>query len=1144
MTHEGGEHDRRGRESHDTDEPPETDEMLKSAQEMMRELRREIEDDTEAPESDEPPMSAQDVVKEARADVEEKERKQPASDEDMEGDGEIPGEAQQCVRDAIQELSERKGASREHESEKQEDLERTQEECEEFADNDSYEDLERKFLESLEDKGGDAEDAKEQWREQFVRDIEEYLQESKNEQESDNEGEEGERSSQSSTAESLSHYDDGSGQMYEVRTKPEAESTTEAELEPNSEQAETATETMESPEGEPKGESTQTDVPHQEKETEGSPETQEHSKAREPSDESVQEKTTPRDEAIKDLPEGSISSEEHEELVETGCNEKETGKTVKIHPERVHDESCADEKTSESSEKCQSTEIEHLVVNEKEVDAEVSQPEETREKKDESEEESVEDKCWKKRLLELYEEMPEEWKEAFREYLRGLVEDEDDFERLIEKHGLEHLLEDEEVMEEIRRFFKFKMALNEQGEEELERVAEELGIDSELAEQWANGEAEPRALKNVLNHEAYWTFWELVRHKTELDSPNTKEELETILKDNPMLELDDRMVPFEQWKRDARAWIEIMNAKKRGEIGVRLQNSREIYHREDIERLSEKYDVPIMEVISWLRGEKVPVLIRKVRKLRNIYRNNIWVPEIGGIEIKTSKQLDTLLGTHYPSTRNRSDLRKLMSSIEIHLAVYLAFHGRNLITSNEIHRLAKALKIPAKRVRRIVREGLKPRLYHYLNKEPSLSEKIGRVNEILLKLNGVSSMEAANCRLEMLYYIDELRRMKSHDTNIQNALHFFRFLNEYVRGGTRKALSAKTKAGTSSLSEWLNARQFPTYAKYAASIPLTPLRSGWRWLPFRLNPMLNMPEEFMQIPLGITSPDDLIEAVDNLKSLDSPVMEKYEQKFGKVSKPLALMYLLGLLFSDGTFKFDTDLSAKVILSASVKYPWSAELGDAFCYALGKLGLSAERRQNSRRKKRGKLREFMVWESEASPFLMWLKKTLLGLNPSDKKKEVPVQSDWILEMPREWRIAFVQGLSDGDGYASLKTFRVGIASKTNQHFIKRLLASFNIDSKIDKTKVVIHRYGDIIKANSLPLFKHASSRQERHNHLQKIIEKRSTSRKKVQSNEANLIMAMHERGLSPGQITERLWLEYKIARTTKSVDGIIRRRKGK
>jgi len=621
MTHEGGEHRRRGGEDHDTDESPETNKISISAQEMMRELRTHIEGDNETPESDEPPASAQETMKEARTEIEQRKHEQPTSDEDTDENKEILGEAEQCVKEATQELTQKEIESREQESEKQENLERAQEEREESGKKDSYDDLEREFLKNLEEKGVDAEDTKEHWREQFIKDIEEYLQESKNEQDTDNEQDEGERSSHSSTAECSSHYDDGSGQMYEVRSKPDAESATEAELGPKSEQSEAAPETIDSPESEPKGESKQADLELPEKETEDSPETQERSKARESSDEEVQGRISPQDEEVRDFPEENDSPDQHEKPSETVCNETEVRETEKVRPERTSDGTPTDMETSVTSDLPESTELtrespsEQPAVDEKEIEAEVSQTEESGEEADGREKESLEDKFWRKRLLELYEEMPEEWKEAFREYLRSLIGDEEEFERLAEKHGLEYLLEDEEVMEEVRKFLKFKMALTNQEEGNIKKIAEELGIDSESAERWASG-VEPQVLKDVLNREAFWTFWELVRYNAESSCPESTEELEEILASNPMIELADPMVPFEQWKRDAKAWIEIVGMKKRGEIGTRLRNSREIYRREDIEHTSEKHNISEIEIVSWLRGEKAPPLIERISSMK------------------------------------------------------------------------------------------------------------------------------------------------------------------------------------------------------------------------------------------------------------------------------------------------------------------------------------------------------------------------------------------------------------------------------------------------------------------------------------------------------------------------------------------------
>jgi intein/homing endonuclease len=62
--------------------------------------------------------------------------------------------------------------------------------------------------------------------------------------------------------------------------------------------------------------------------------------------------------------------------------------------------------------------------------------------------------------------------------------------------------------------------------------------------------------------------------------------------------------------------------------------------------------------------------------------------------------------------------------------------------------------------------------------------------------------------------------------------------------------------------------------------------------------------------------------------------------------------------------------------------------------------------------------------------MWVKNVLLRLDAGTVKKEEPIHAEWILQMPREWQVAFVQGLADGDGSASVKSFYVRIATVPN------------------------------------------------------------------------------------------------------------------
>jgi len=269
-------------------------------------------------------------------------------------------------------------------------------------------------------------------------------------------------------------------------------------------------------------------------------------------------------------------------------------------------------------------------------------------------------------------------------------------------------------------------------------------------------------------------------------------------------------------------------------------------------------------------------------------------------------------------------------------------------------------------------------------------------------------------------------------------------------------------------------------------------------------------------------------------------MKDFEKKYGREPTHLAFMYLLGLIVSDGGFDSDSDQSARVVLYASKKYRWSLRLGRAFSNAMGRIGMNVERRADETKIKNGKTIVCKVWASQASPLLRWVKEVLLGLERFHSKKESPIDAEWILKMPRDYRVAFLQGLADGDGYASIKSFCLGIASKPNRDFISKLLSTLDIHSNSKKTKVVINRQEDIIKASSLPLFRHATSRKRNHDELCKIIGLLDRSHGKVPERDRKIIMKLHNQGFSFGEITEKLWFDYGIARSTSSVERIVSR----
>ena len=72
-------------------------------------------------------------------------------------------------------------------------------------------------------------------------------------------------------------------------------------------------------------------------------------------------------------------------------------------------------------------------------------------------------------------------------------------------------------------------------------------------------------------------------------------------------------------------------------------------------------------------------------------------------------------------------------------------------------------------------------------------------------------------------------------------------------------------------------------------------------------------------------------------------------------------------------------------------------------------------------------------------------------------------------PRRIRIKFVQGLNDGDGWASVKDQTIGNACEPNIAFVKQLFLTFNIESTDDGRRVRIHKQDSLIRAAQLPFF---------------------------------------------------------------------------
>lgn len=299
--------------------------------------------------------------------------------------------------------------------------------------------------------------------------------------------------------------------------------------------------------------------------------------------------------------------------------------------------------------------------------------------------------------------------------------------------------------------------------------------------------------------------------------------------------------------------------------------------------------------------------------------------------------------------------------------------------------------------------------------------------------------------MKTFYLLEFQKLLPNYKKEYELVKEFYRFLKALEKGGLYSDI---TKRGQLSMGRTKARRlehRFPRLVTIATLIPEVRPRRGHRWIALEVKN--GQPRRFIQVPLSVRSVNDIAGVLDQLVPLKSKKMKIWLRRFGSISRLTAFMYLLGTLVSDGFFTRRNGASTALGISLSTKYPWSESFGEMFCYCLGLFGFKAGRRKNSVSKnKAGGEIEKMNWSSSASPFFLWIRNSLLGLKVEKKKSDQPIRSDWILGFPREATIPFLQGVADGDGYASVRGMKAGIGTKHNKEFYIRLLSLFEIDSQ--------------------------------------------------------------------------------------------------
>jgi hypothetical protein len=114
-------------------------------------------------------------------------------------------------------------------------------------------------------------------------------------------------------------------------------------------------------------------------------------------------------------------------------------------------------------------------------------------------------------------------------------------------------------------------------------------------------------------------------------------------------------------------------------------------------------------------------------------------------------------------------------------------------------------------------------------------------------------------------------------------------------------------------------------------------------------------------------------------------------------------------------------------------------------------------------------ECFRWLSETSPFVTWIQNVCLGLTPGMRSTYDPAHLDWILESPRAFRIAFLQGLCESDAYVDAGRNAVCLASSPNSNVLLKLFQSLGCSGKVYKQPPIERIEVGTYEAIKIPTF---------------------------------------------------------------------------
>jgi hypothetical protein len=230
-----------------------------------------------------------------------------------------------------------------------------------------------------------------------------------------------------------------------------------------------------------------------------------------------------------------------------------------------------------------------------------------------------------------------------------------------------------------------------------------------------------------------------------------------------------------------------------------------------------------------------------------------------------------------------------------------------------------------------------------------------------------------------------------------------------------------------------------------------------KWLPVHLKPR-GVPEgPWISVPTEMASYRDVVRVIEQLKPTEESFRIMGDFGYGSKDELLSdrvnlYSFFGGAMAGDagkplkGSSRFPSNAATLILSKAK---PNSYRFGGFASLSVNaSLGLAMHRiRDAPQSEQRYTKSECYRWITPASPLIAWTLRVFMGLRKGEKTTYDPLRMDWLLDAPKEFKIYFLQGLLESDGWVNPGNDRVVFVSSPNEKLLTGLLSSLDVRHRL-------------------------------------------------------------------------------------------------